>query len=28
MAAAAIHLEFWKNVNNFALDKDILRQII
>jgi len=28
MAAAAIHLEFWKNVNNFALDKDILHQII
>jgi len=22
------HLEFWKNVNNFGLDKDILHQII
>ena len=22
------HLEFWKNVNNFRLDKDILQQII
>jgi len=21
------HLEFWKNVNNFGLDKDILHQI-
>ena len=27
MAAAAI-LNFWKNVNNFGLDKDMLHQII
>jgi len=22
------HLEFWKNVNNFGLDKDIVKKII